>query len=574
MKDHHTHSGIIVISMMTRRFLVVEHPEGHIGFVKGKIESSDLSPRHAALRELKEETCIDSLNLHILDIDPITETYTTVDGENKSVIYFAAFVVDEGSVKGSGGTLRSLWVSVEEIENSLNFPRSQAISKYVKLMEQREISIEYRPGVSKNLAKPESVQLLAQNLSKHQYSRLAPLSLLFPDLFLFASKPDTVDSAYIERVRELSRQVNKGIISIPPHITDNSWSTLNLIPALLRKHGGVRLSKPQGCKIGERPIEWYLDVCRSFGCVVVETDDNITIETGMGDTPKKDNIYLDFQKPTFTGTSMALAFAAWQAIDYKLTTTIVNASQEPEIRDMINAMRRLGYRIDEGNSDQVYTLSVFPLEAKLNTVIWEVALDRNVLFTYLCGIILTSKQITFDVNQNASIDEAIPLFNILNYNLYSDSRCIRLTPRSSLDNMQTAKEVHFGFAPMPGSDWQPLFSTTAAALGMSLRIYDHVFEDRFKYLESVRNIMKNITVKHMADGSVTIDRVASIRKDISPTSVRAGDLRYGAAMLLACLSTDRKVIITNIHQIFRGYANPVELFNSTSNRGTFHYVQH
>ena len=436
----------------------------------------------------------------------------------------------------------------------------------MKLMGQREILIEYRPDALQSPTESESVQPLMQNLSKHQYSRLAPLSFLFPDLFLFLSKPDTVDSAYIERVKQLSIQADKMTVEIPSNITDSSWSTLNLIPALLRKHGQVRLSK--------RPIKWYLDVCRSFGCSVIEAADVIIIESPVRHISDANNIALDFQKPTFTGTSMALVFAAWYAIDYKSTTTIINASQEPEIHDMIDALRRLGYRIDEASDHRTCTLSVSPLETELNPVTCEVELDRNVLFTYLCGIVLAGKQCAIKVNQNASINEATPLFSALDYKITSDNRWIKLSPLLSSNYGRATKEMHFGFAPMPGSDWQPLFSTTASMLGVPVHIYDHVFEDRFKYLESVKNIAQNIAIERMADGSVVIDKITSTTVSRKPPiSVRAGDLRYGAAIMLACLSVDRRVIITNIHQIFRGYANPVELFNSISNQGTFYYVQ-
>ena len=76
-------AGIIPISYIERKVLMIQHPEGHWGFPKGHVEF-DETELTAAKRELYEETGI-SLNF-VLDTEKYSYTIVYLCKENGKIV--------------------------------------------------------------------------------------------------------------------------------------------------------------------------------------------------------------------------------------------------------------------------------------------------------------------------------------------------------------------------------------------------------------------------------------------------------------------------------------------------------
>jgi UDP-N-acetylglucosamine 1-carboxyvinyltransferase len=82
------------------------------------------------------------------------------------------------------------------------------------------------------------------------------------------------------------------------------------------------------------------------------------------------------------------------------------------------------------------------------------------------------------------------------------------------------------------------------------RITESVMDSRFKYTDELIRMGAKITVQGR-------DAIITGVEAFTPSTVRAVDLRAGAAMVIAALSTAGTTFIDDIHHIERGYEDLV-----------------
>src|SRR5579875_2279542 len=120
-------------------------------------------------------------------------------------------------------------------------------------------------------------------------------------------------------------------------------SSIFLMGPLLARFGEVTVSKPGGCVIGQRPIDFHLRGMRALGARIEEEHGDIrcTAKRLLGA-----HIALDFPS---VGATENLLMAAALADG---TTVIENAAREPEVVDLANFLREAGVRIEGSGQDR------------------------------------------------------------------------------------------------------------------------------------------------------------------------------------------------------------------------------
>ncbi|MBR7083457.1 MAG: UDP-N-acetylglucosamine 1-carboxyvinyltransferase, partial [Clostridia bacterium] len=100
------------------------------------------------------------------------------------------------------------------------------------------------------------------------------------------------------------------------------------------------------------------------------------------------------------------------------------------------------------------------------------------------------------------------------------------------------------------TDMQPLMAVLMCLSAGKSEINETIYDKRFRYVEELRRMGARIT----SDG-----REAEIigTGKLSAATVRAVDLRAGAAMIVAGLAADGRTEIEDIHHIERGYSDMV-----------------
>ena len=101
---------------------------------------------------------------------------------------------------------------------------------------------------------------------------------------------------------------------------------------------------------------------------------------------------------------------------------------------------------------------------------------------------------------------------------------------------------------IPGvaTDYKPLF-VTVLSIGNGVAIVsENIYAGRFRYIDELRRMGANIATEGHHAVVRGVDR-------LSGTTVRAPDIRAGAALVLAGLAAEGESTITDIEHIDRGY---------------------
>src|SRR5690554_2713692 len=103
---------------------------------------------------------------------------------------------------------------------------------------------------------------------------------------------------------------------------------------LLHRLGEAVIPDLGGCRIGDRPIDFHLEILKKFGAHVTETNDGLHLTAPNG----LHGINHTLNYPSVGATEQLLLTAVLASG----TTTLENAAVEPEIKDLIDTLQKMG----------------------------------------------------------------------------------------------------------------------------------------------------------------------------------------------------------------------------------------
>ncbi len=306
-------------------------------------------------------------------------------------------------------------------------------------------------------------------------------------------------------------------------------SFLVMGPLLARK-GYARISQPGGCAIGTRPIDLHLKGFEALGVKIEQGHGYIEASAPEGMTGA--NIYLDFPSVGATENIMMAAAMA------KGTTVLENPAEEPEIVDLANYLNQMGARVRGAGTNVITIEGVSELHGVQHSVIP----DRIEAGTYMIAAAMTGGDV---IIENVLPEHQKPLIAKL--------REAGALVEEDIDRIHVAgsgrlKAVDIKTLPYPGfpTDMQAqMMAMLSVAEGRS-KITETVFENRFMHVVELNRMGANITTEGRS-------AVITGPAHLTGCTVRATDLRAGAAMILAGLVAEGATEICDIYHIDRGY---------------------
>lgn len=306
-------------------------------------------------------------------------------------------------------------------------------------------------------------------------------------------------------------------------------SFLVMGPLLARK-GYARISQPGGCAIGTRPIDLHLKGFEALG-VKIEQGHGY-IEASAPDGMTGANIYLDFPSVGATENIMMAAAMA------NGTTVLENPAEEPEIVDLANYLNQMGARVRGAGTNVITIEGVSELHGVQHSVIP----DRIEAGTYMIAAAMTGGDV---IIENVLPEHQKPLIAKL--------REAGALVEEDIDRIHVVgsgklKAVDVKTLPYPGfpTDMQAqMMAMLSVAEGRS-KITETVFENRFMHVVELNRMGANITTEGRS-------AVITGPAHLTGCTVRATDLRAGAAMILAGLVAEGATEICDIYHIDRGY---------------------
>lgn len=312
-----------------------------------------------------------------------------------------------------------------------------------------------------------------------------------------------------------------------------------IMSPLLARFGHVRLPLPGGCKIGARPIDLHLKGFAAMGAKIKQGHGYVDLTCRDGLSGVK--IYLDFPS---VGATENLMIAACLANG---TTIIENAATEPEIVDLADFLCEMGANISGAGTDAL-TITGTPY---LHSAKHRVIPDRIEAGTFLiCGA-ATGSEICINGAEPAHLKPLLAKLGEMGFSFDTGSDYIRLRSGGR------PKAVDIKTMPYPG------FPTDLQAQIMSLltisdgngMVVETIFENRFTHIPELCRMGARIKTEGNA---AFIEGVSKL----SGASVRATDLRAGAALAVAAIKAGGTSEIHDIEHIERGYENFPEKLRS------------
>ena len=325
-----------------------------------------------------------------------------------------------------------------------------------------------------------------------------------------------------------TKNINKA--EIPSDLAKEIRSSIFMLGPLLAKYKEARVAYPGGCDIGSRPIDLHLSGLSDLGVKMQEDYGFINCDASE---MRSGVVHLDFPSVGATENIMM------SAVFLNGQTTIMNAAKEPEIVDLANFINKIGGKILGAGTS---TITICGVE-KLYGCNYRPIADRIIAGTYLIGAAMTKGRIRLE---KANYQDVYALLNKLRNagcDIDYDSENIYLECKGrpiSCPSIETQ--------PFPGfpTDLQAqILALQTISYGISV-ITENLFETRFKHVPELLKMGAKVTTK---------DRMAIVRgvASLHGAEVSAYDLRGGAALVLAGLTTCDQTVVQNVKYIDRGY---------------------
>ena len=336
---------------------------------------------------------------------------------------------------------------------------------------------------------------------------------------------------------KVKRNKNKIIIDssnlnrfeIPEKLMHQMRSSVIFAGAILGRHKKAIFSYPGGCDIGARPIDLHL---KGFEKLNIKVEQNYGKITCTTEKIIPNIINLDFPSVGATENIMLATVLA------EGTTIIINAAMEPEIIDLQNFLNKMGANIEGAGSNIIKINGT----NKLKNVSYNIMPDRIEAGTLLCAGAITGGEIKLKNLNSKHLTPIIEKLEECGCKLNVKENEIELIAPKKL------KPVDIKTMPYPGfpTDMQSIMTATLTkANGISI-ITENIFENRFKYINELQKMGARIKI----EGKTAVIKGG---KKLCGSSVKATDLRGGASLVIAGLSTKCITKVENIEYILRGY---------------------
>ena len=317
---------------------------------------------------------------------------------------------------------------------------------------------------------------------------------------------------------------------IPHSLMRELRSSVIFLGAMLTRCGQARLSLPGGCELGPRPVDLHLEALRALGADVTEQGGDIICK---GADLRGARVILPIPSVGATENAMLAACAA------RGTTVISNAAREPEIVDLQKYLRALGALISGAGSAEIRVEGFSPVPF----VRHQILPDRIAASTLLCACAAAGGEIT--------LTNVFPSHFLTVLDSLSEAGCDIITKSGTVTLRSDARLIAprpIVTRPYPGfpTDAQPpLMAACLRARGTTV-FTETIFLNRYRHALELRRLGADVSIEGRVAFISGVERLAA-------APLTAGDLRGGAAMVVAALSAEGTTEIFDEEHISRGY---------------------
>ena len=322
-----------------------------------------------------------------------------------------------------------------------------------------------------------------------------------------------------------------------PALVKKLRASYYLMGALLGRFGRSHVALPGGCSFASRPIDQHLKGFRALGAKVTEGEDFVSMEPGE-EGLRGNKVSLDVVS---VGATVNIMLAATLLPG---TTIIENAAKEPHIVDLANFLNTMGANISGAGTDTVKIRGVEALQGGGYAIIP----DQIEAGTYIAAVAAVGGDVLVKNVIPKHMDCITSKLEEMGAQIVNYDDCIRIHSTGKLNSTTVKTRPYPGFP----TDMQAQICVCMALANGVSRLTESVYETRFfGYCTELESMGAHIEIDGKTATVVGMD-------GLHGATVRARDLRAGAALVIAGLAAEGTTRVENIHYVERGYERLIE----------------
>ena len=227
------------------------------------------------------------------------------------------------------------------------------------------------------------------------------------------------------------------------------------------------------------------------------------------------------------------------AIKAKGKTILKNCAIEPEIKDLILFLKKLGANIKLKGR----TISIKESKKINSKISHQIIFDRIELGTYMiASALLAKKGLTINKIDPKIIRSEIDILKKIGISIRQKKNSVIVKKSNKL------KKINITTKPYPGfpTDLQAQLMVLLTQVNGISKIREDIFENRFMHVPELKRMGAQIEIK---------EKTAIIKgpTKLTGAEVMATDLRASVSLVLAGLIAENRTIINRIYHLDRGY---------------------
>ena len=301
---------------------------------------------------------------------------------------------------------------------------------------------------------------------------------------------------------------------------------------LLAKFGKAKVSLPGGCAIGTRPVDIHLDALSKLGVKYKIVQGYVHAKAPKGLIGNK----IKFPKISVGATENLIIAASFA----KGTTVLSNCAIEPEIKDLVNFLKKIGCNIEWIGERTIKIEGV----SEANGATYSVMFDRIEAGTYLVAAAVTQGNLKIKNIVPQIIQTEIDTLKKIGAKIKVKKDGIHIIGNKKI------KSINIKTAPYPGfpTDLQAQMMVLLCKANNQSVIKEDIFENRFMHVAELNRMGAKIST----NGN---EAKVNGNTNFAAAELMATDLRASVSLILAALTAKGKSVINRIYHLDRGYEN-------------------
>ena len=299
---------------------------------------------------------------------------------------------------------------------------------------------------------------------------------------------------------------------------------------LLAKFGKAKVSLPGGCAIGMRPVDIHLKALSKLGVKYKIVQGYVYASASRGLIGNN----IRFPKIS-VGATENLIIAACLA---KGKTILSNCAIEPEIKDLVNFLNKMGCNI-KWIAKRTVKIEGVTIIKEVN---YHVMFDRIEAGTYMIAAALTEGNLKIKGINPKIIKTEINVLKKIG------AKIVQKKNEVSIQGSKKIKNINIKTSPYPGfpTDLQAQMMVLLCKADKKSHIREKIFENRFMHVAELNRMGAKISItgnKATIEGNIKFEAA----------ELMATDLRASVSLILAALVSKGKSVINRIYHLDRGY---------------------